>query len=389
MNLIVVRNNLLSMLVALVILLSGPVSAAADDGPSSIPAQDSTYFVPVTGQTISADMLAYWTTTDGAELLGMPVTAPSKSGTQIFQFGAVRLTADGDLVRDDAGAKLVRLKYAPATQGNSRRHAPSSPTSAFKRLEQAPGGSSVIFDDRTDHSIKGGFARAYTGLGGQEMLGSPISEAYAYGPNRVQWFENGQLVEDASGVHPGSIGIDLATRSGRSTKPKKPSHRPVFLDRFQPTNGDGTVADAPTVFAPVAIQIPSIGVDANVEDVPIIDGVMQTPQDVWAVGWYYDLPAPGQFTNVVMAAHRDWWGVGPVVFYDLGSVTEGDMIYLWDADGNGATYQVTEVQIVDAEINAADVVSDKNADTLTLITCGGDFDGEHYLSRVIVQAVRV
>jgi sortase (surface protein transpeptidase) len=65
------------------------------------------------------------------------------------------------------------------------------------------------------------------------------------------------------------------------------------------------------------------------------------------------------------------------------------MIYLRDADGAGATYQVTAVTIVDAEIDAGEVVRDKEADTLTLITCGGDFDGAHYLSRIIVESVRV
>ncbi|HQY31673.1 MAG TPA: class F sortase, partial [Thermomicrobiales bacterium] len=185
------------------------------------------------------------------------------------------------------------------------------------------------------------------------------------------------------------IGLELAIRSHRTTERVTGGYRPVYLERFTGTNGDGTLGEAPSVFAPVAIQIPSIGVDAVVENVPIVDGVMQTPQDVWAVGWYNDLAAPGQFTNVVMAGHRDWWGVGPVIFYNLDAVQVGDMVYLWDADNLGATYQVSDVEIVDADVNAGDVVSDQQGDTLTLITCGGNFDGEHYLSRVIIRANRI
>jgi len=383
------RRLMITVLVLAASISGAGSASAASDGPSSIPALDSTYFIPATGQTMSSAALEYWTTHDGATLLGMPMTSADKHGRQIFQFGAITIRKSGKVVAASAGSELVALKYGPVRAGNNRRPGLTTPTRAFKSLAAAPNGSSVVFDETTGHSVKGGFARTYGDLGGAEALGHPLSEAYQFGATRIQWFERGELIDDGDSVHLAPIGVELAVRSG--IKPDSPdtNHRWVYLDRYKATAGDGTLADDPAVFAPVGIQIPAIGVDANIEDVPIVDGVMQTPQDVWSVGWYYDLPAPGQYTNVVMAAHKDWWGVGPVVFYNLGSLVNGDMIYLWDADGNGATYQVTSVQVVNAEINAGDVISDKNADTLTLITCGGDFDGEHYLSRVIVESVRV
>src|SRR5581483_5420865 len=42
---------------------------------------------------------------------------------------------------------------------------------------------------------------------------------------------------------------------------------------------------------PVSIQIEKAGVDAPVERVDIVDGVMQNPSGPWVVSWYEDLPA--------------------------------------------------------------------------------------------------
>ena len=385
------RAALLMILLASSLCASALPSFAVDNesGPSSIPGAESVFFVPVAQRTITSDVLTWWTQNNGAQTLGMPVNSTDSKSRQIFRWGSIRKGKGGALTRDQAGAQLVSSKYGYQIRDGGRARSTSTPVQAFAALDHQPSGSSVIYDKTTGHSVKGSFAKAYTELGGRAVLGRPLSEAYTWSVGRLQWFENAALYEVDGHVQLYAIGPELANRTNRTSASVTGGYRPVYLDRFAPTSGDGTVANADTVFAPVAFQIPSIGVDANVENVPVIDGVMQTPEDVWAVGWYYDLPAPGQFTNVVMAAHRDWWGVGPVVFFNLDQVQVGDMIYLWDAAGTGATYQVTAVTIVDAEINAGEVVRDKNADTLTLITCGGAFDGEHYLSRIIVESVRV
>ena len=387
------RTRLLALFLIIVLIspsFSRPAMAVDhDNGPSSLPTDQSIFFVPSAQQTISSVNLTFWTTNNGLQTLGMPVTSVDGRNKQIFQFGSLRQGKGEAITRDQAGTQLVSLKYGPQTRGVGRFRASASITTAFTPLAEAPSGDSVEFDTHTGHSIKGSIAEAYASLGGRDVLGRPISEAYQYGSVRLQWFENAALMETGNGVQLAPIGPELAMRSSRTTPQVTGGFRPVYLDRYTTTTGDGTLADASTVFAPVAIQIPAIGVDANVENVPITDGVMETPQDVWSVGWYYDLPAPGQFTNVVMAGHKDWWGVGPVVFWSLGDLVSGDMIYLWDANGVGATYQIDDVESVDADINPNDVIKDRDADTLTLITCGGDFDGQHYLSRVIVVATRV
>jgi LPXTG-site transpeptidase (sortase) family protein len=90
-----------------------------------------------------------------------------------------------------------------------------------------------------------------------------------------------------------------------------------------------------------------------------------------------------------MAGHKDWWNVGPVVFWNLDKLAPGDKIYLIGKNGKGFTYVVTRAWQIDADTDAGVVVNDTGAETLTLITCGGDFDGSEYLLRQIVRAERM
>ena len=375
----------------LVIIAASPSLVFATPEPTIDP--ESSFFIPATGQTISAPLLAWWTENDGARQLGLPITSGIETdlgSIQYFEFGAVQTLKGDAFHRLPVGTELVAALYSPRNGTDGKHRASASPTNAFGRLSDAPSGDSVIFDETTGHAIKGRFASAYNRLGGIDTLGRPISEAYSWGPGRVQWFEYGRLTNSGDETVISRSGRELALRRGESLAASSAGgRREVRLERYANHHGDGELDNQSSVFAPVEISIPALGVDAAVETVPIVSGVMQTPQDVWAVGWYYDLPAPGQYSNVVMAGHRDWWNVGPVVFYNLDLLVPGDAIYLTADDGTGATYQVTEVQVVDADIDAGVVVSDKGADTLTLITCGGDFDGAHYLSRVIVYSVRI
>jgi LPXTG-site transpeptidase (sortase) family protein len=208
----------------------------------------------------------------------------------------------------------------------------------------------------------------------------------------VQWFELGrlELPSGSDNVKFGATGFELAIARGLDVGKVKSRGLPDFDSaRFTRFFGDGTIPEAVGPFDPVEIKIPAINVDANVEQVAIVDGVMGIPEDPWAVGWYPTLSLPGDFTNVVMAGHKDWWNIGPTVFWDLNQLVPNEMIYLVGEDGTGATYQITESWAVDANVNAADIVSDQGAEMLTLITCDGAFDGQHYLQRWIVRAMRV
>ncbi len=151
----------------------------------------------------------------------------------------------------------------------------------------------------------------------------------------------------------------------------------------------GDVMDAAGPVVPVRVAIPAIGVDAWIEQVGVSDGVMGTPQDPWAVGWYPAYGAPGGGGSVVMAGHKDWSSIGPTVFADLSTVGGGETIFVTGADGSTVTYQVTAAWAVDASTPAEAVIGGAGGESLTLITCTGNFDGAAYDARYIVQAVRV
>ena len=148
---------------------------------------------------------------------------------------------------------------------------------------------------------------------------------------------------------------------------------------------------------PVAIRIEKAGVDAQIEILQIIDGVMQNPTGPWVVGWYEQTGGLGQLTNIAYAGHVDYWDVGPAVFYSItnGDVAEGDQIAGVGEDGATFLYEVKLRETV--EVGAltpekiGEIVGPTKRESLTLITCGGEFDyasGE-YLSRTWVRAERI
>lgn len=145
--------------------------------------------------------------------------------------------------------------------------------------------------------------------------------------------------------------------------------------------------------APVAIQIEKAGVDAVVERVQIVDGVMENPSGPWVVSWYEDLAAPGQQSNTVMAGHVDYWDVGPAVFWNLEQLVPGDLIRIFGEDDTMFEYVVEWMEnFVVADLTPEDIgelVGDTEQESLTLITCKiGTFDpatGE-YRERFVVRA---
>ncbi|MDP9472576.1 MAG: class F sortase [Chloroflexota bacterium] len=145
---------------------------------------------------------------------------------------------------------------------------------------------------------------------------------------------------------------------------------------------------------PSAIRIDKAEVDAEVETVEIVDGVMQNPTGPWVVSWYKETARLGEDDNTVMAGHVDYWDVGPAVFYNLKDLAQGDEIQVTGEDGTVYTYQVEWIQTYSvAELTTEqiqEIVGPTDAPALTLITCGGEFDyatGE-YLSRMVVRAER-
>jgi LPXTG-site transpeptidase (sortase) family protein len=186
------------------------------------------------------------------------------------------------------------------------------------------------------------------------------------------------------------VGLELARYFSVPTGPANRDNLPLFdPSRFVTFAGDGTIPNAPEPFDPARLQIPKIKVDAAIEITTVQDGVMTNPVDPWKAGWFQTFARPGEWTNTVIAGHRDWWGYGPVVFWDLGWLQAGDKIYLSGADGSGATYVVAEVEVVPRTVDPQTIINDVGYEALTLITCGGAWTGSEYTDRIIVRAYRI
>jgi sortase (surface protein transpeptidase) len=185
---------------------------------------------------------------------------------------------------------------------------------------------------------------------------------------------------------------DVATTEALSEVPTTGARRPgpvilaatrVAMPEPEPVEG----------VAPVALQVDSVGVDAPIELGNVADGVMQDPSGPWVVSWYEPLGKVGEGGNVVMAGHVDYWNVGPAVFWDVRYLPEGDIIRVVGEDGKNYEYAVqwTQSYMADQltpEVIQGEIVGDTGQETLTLITCGGEFnpDTGEYNQRWVVRA---
>jgi sortase (surface protein transpeptidase) len=150
-------------------------------------------------------------------------------------------------------------------------------------------------------------------------------------------------------------------------------------------------------FVPVELQVDSIGLDAPIEQGSIVDGVMLDPSGPWVVTWYYQLGKVGQGGNVVMAGHVDYWDTGPAIFWSVPSLQPGDIVRVIGENGEIVEYAIEWTQLFNVqtdltpEVIATQVVGDTGQESLTLITCGGEFDAAagEYLHRYVIRANKI
>lgn len=147
-----------------------------------------------------------------------------------------------------------------------------------------------------------------------------------------------------------------------------------------------------TASIPAAITIDSIGVQAQIETLAIVNGTMENPTGPWVVSWYRETAEIGEVGNIVLAGHVDYWNVGPSVFFDIRNLAAGDAIVLTGENGTEVTYAVdsNDTYGVNELVNGkiSEIVAPTEVPVLTLITCGGEFDYQNgeYLSRTVVRA---
>lgn len=138
---------------------------------------------------------------------------------------------------------------------------------------------------------------------------------------------------------------------------------------------------------PVRLKIPSIDIDAYVQEVGITAaGNMATPNNFNDVGWYKYGTLPGFKGSAVIAGHVDN-GLGlPGVFTDLADLQLGDDIYVLDKGSEELRFRVVGIQEYPYTLVPREILfSRDDTERLNLITCGGTWvPGERTYDRRLI-----
>ncbi|MET9451795.1 class F sortase [Streptomyces cinerochromogenes] len=142
---------------------------------------------------------------------------------------------------------------------------------------------------------------------------------------------------------------------------------------------------------PMRLRIAAIGVDAPMTRVGLdAAGALRTPPDdePGLVGWYGDGTVPGAAGTAVATGHVDTPTGDPGVFYDLGTLTKGDIIEISRSDRRTAVFTVRAVELYDREGFPSEMVyGSSDRPELRLITCGGGYTKRTgYLGNMVVFA---
>ncbi|MGG4488029.1 sortase domain-containing protein [Metabacillus idriensis] len=126
---------------------------------------------------------------------------------------------------------------------------------------------------------------------------------------------------------------------------------------------------------PVKVEIPSINVEANIEQVGIIEnGQMGVPQAINDVGWFEPGVKPGNRGSAVLAGHVDS-KTGPAIFFNLKDLKQGDEIIVTDEKGTALTFIVKNQESYPRGSAPIDeIFQTVEGQNLNLITCSGTFN---------------
>ena len=180
--------------------------------------------------------------------------------------------------------------------------------------------------------------------------------------------------------------VERTTPTPQGTAPALPTPQSVL-------QGAPTAATPPVYIAPIAgLRIPSLQVDAKVQvkGVNEATNTMENPDGPVDVAWYGFTAKPGVGAgNAVFSGHVDYINFGKAVFWGLEELKEGDTIEVVLDDGTVVKYGVTASRLYDlASIPMEEVLASTSTESVTLITCGGEFSAGAYTHRLVVRAVR-
>lgn len=130
------------------------------------------------------------------------------------------------------------------------------------------------------------------------------------------------------------------------------------------------------IAAPVRIAIPSLSVNAEIEEVGVDkDGNMDIPKDFNNTAWYSPGTKPGEKGSAVIDGHVDTPDGKPAVFAKISTLNAGDKIEVIDKNNLKHVFEVTKViDYTLATIPLEEIFSSNTEASLNLITCAGKFD---------------
>ncbi len=165
------------------------------------------------------------------------------------------------------------------------------------------------------------------------------------------------------------------TTAPSATKSPTPVHKPT--PTFATTPAVPAVTATPPISSPSRLLIPSIGVDAPVENIGVLsNGDLATPtQNPWGgVGWYHLGPHPGQNGSAVIAGHLDRPGGAPAVFWNLRNMQAGDIVTVMAGKSAPLRFRVTQVaSYAPDQAPLQEIFGNSGGKYLNLITCAGDW----------------
>lgn len=152
-------------------------------------------------------------------------------------------------------------------------------------------------------------------------------------------------------------------------------------------------AQAAAQSAPVRLRVPSVDLDAPLDQVGVRDdGLMEIPDDGDRAGWYRYGPTPGdEEGSAVLAGHVDTQeGLGAMAA--LMDVPMDAEVEVEMDDGSVLRYRVIGRETIEKDELPVDELFDRSGPArLTLVTCGGPwrYEASSYRDNVVVVAVPV
>lgn len=215
------------------------------------------------------------------------------------------------------------------------------------------------------------------------------------GSRRGSWVA--PAVFSAMLVISGLVVVVIGQHTHRWAPPPAPPPPAALLATPTVSGGAATgLAGAPLPrSSPVSVRIPAIGVAARIIPVGLnANRTVQVPslRTPFLAGWFDGGSAPGQTGPAVLLGHVDSALVGPAVFYRLGELRPGNLVYVTRDDQHVAVFSIDSVaRYPQWDFPSKQVYGFTARPTLRLITCGGDFDTHThlYLDRTIAFATYV